>query len=311
MRLFLYIFGAFIILYILFVAYCSLSLKLTHATLLRPSRKESGTTPIKRHQDRYIAHKYYDAATSNNEGLNVLFFSDLHMPFTVLSPKRLIKIIKKYQSSCRIDAVIFGGDFANNKAGLIKAISFVKELAAYLDENKIPFGFVTGNHDVDFADELRSELRTWCLDGTTFTIERGGKTYEISGVSDSGRKNRIWPSMPCEDAPSSSSCAGSADNAPATKILIAHNPDWLLNAISEHSQVPDFMLSGHLHDGQIKLPFKLEFTLLRKDKLPKLGVTHGVYDLGNTSVFISSGAGNVLLPLRHFSMAEVTLVHLE
>ncbi len=33
-----------------------------------------------------------------------------------------------------------------SKPGLIKAIFFAKELAAYLDENRIPFGFVRINY---------------------------------------------------------------------------------------------------------------------------------------------------------------------
>ena len=92
-------------------------------------------------------------------------------------------------------------------------------------------------------------------------------------------------------------------------ILLVHDPDALIHL--EPSGRPDFMLSGHLHGGQMKFPFKIEFTVLRKtDKLPNMGAVQGSYDISGTTVFISRGLGCGILPFRFLSLPEATVVEI-
>ena len=70
------------------------------------------------------------------------------------------------------------------------------------------------------------------------------------------------------------------------------------------------MLSGHFHAGQIKMPFRLEFLVLRSDNLPKQNVIEGVFEHNGTSMFITRGVGCNKLPFRLGSVPEVSIVEI-
>jgi predicted MPP superfamily phosphohydrolase len=92
-------------------------------------------------------------------------------------------------------------------------------------------------------------------------------------------------------------------------ILVVHDPDALLHF--EPETRPDFMLSGHLHGGQMKFPFRIEFCLLRKhDRLPNMGAVQGAYNIGGTTVFISRGLGCGVMPFRFLSLPEATVTEI-
>ena len=91
-------------------------------------------------------------------------------------------------------------------------------------------------------------------------------------------------------------------------MLAIHNPDSILH-FKEGDHV-DFMLSGHFHAGQIKMPFRLEFLVLRSDKLPQQKVIEGVFEHNGTTMFITRGVGCNKLPLRLGAYPEVSVVEI-
>ena len=128
------------------------------------------------------------------------------------------------------------------------------------------------------------------------TSHNNGSDITLAGISDSGRRKRVWHSkLPSEST--------------GPVILLVHDPDAILHL--EPEERPDYMLSGHLHGGQMKLPFKIEFTVLRRsDKLPRIGAVQGLYDMNGTSAFISRGLGCGTLPFRFLSLPEATVVEI-
>lgn len=229
-------------------------------------------------------------------GIRLFFFSDLHADICLIKPERLISAIREAHGSSPLDAVIFGGDICNDYQVNEKGLSYLKMISDTCNEIGIPFYGVTGNHDFGFDP---SDCRAFfeCIENKQihFTSRATGKPVVLCGVDDSGRKNRVWYKVP--DVPSD-----------CTSVLVVHNPDSILH-FNEDDHV-DFMLSGHFHAGQIKMPFKLEFLLLRDDKLPKMNVVEGIFEHNGTTLFISRGVGCNKLPFRLGAIPEVSVVEI-
>ena len=229
--------------------------------------------------------------------LRFFFFSDTHAEWCPVSAKRLCNKIRTTHKESLLDAVIFGGDivtYAHN-AGI--GYKYLSTVSACCKELGIPFYGVSGNHDYSYdnAPELSGFIS---LDNKSISITSHNSDTEIfiMGLPDSGRKNRVWNSeMP------------NKNKGPV--ILVAHDPDTLIHL--EPDNRPDYMLSGHFHGGQMKFPFRIEFTLLkRSDKLPQMGAIQGIYDISGTTVFISRGLGCGLLPFRFLSVPEATVTEI-
>lgn len=88
-------------------------------------------------------------------------------------------------------------------------------------------------------------------------------------------------------------------------ILLSHNPDII-------TELPDtfkgWVFCGHFHGGQIYTPFKLEFRLLRKDKLYKYGMIKGHHIYKGISLYINRGLGCVVFPFRFLSPPEIAVI---
>ena len=229
--------------------------------------------------------------------LRIFFFSDVHAEFCAISSKRICNALTEAQKSSQIDAVIFGGDIANDPDKCAVGYRYLNKISEWCKGYDIPFYGITGNHDITLkgASEAAgfTSLDNRAVDLTSRTT---GSKIVLAGVSDSGRLNRVWKQMPLK-------------RGSEPVILAAHNPDNLLHLDKDNR--PDFMLSGHFHGGQMKLPFRFEHRFLRtKDLLPKKKVVEGAFDINGTTVFISRGLGCGVLPFRLFSAPEASVVEI-
>ena len=234
---------------------------------------------------------------ANDPDFRFFFFSDIHAEWCPATAKRVCESIRMMQKQAPLDAVIFGGDLISSSSMAAKGYKYLNEVSECCKDLGIPFYGVIGNHDAKLTDPAASSGYV-SLDGEVIPLisPRTGRRASLAGIPDSGTRKREWPPMPQCDA-----------NKPV--ILVAHDPDALIHI--EPELRPDFMLAGHLHGGQMKFPFRIEFHLLRsKDQLPKKGVVQGVYDINGTVMFISRGLGCGVMPFRFLSVPEVTVVEI-
>lgn len=239
-----------------------------------------------------------DNAKAGNPDLRILFFSDLHAEFCFIPKEKTEAIIRAEAQGKGLDAVVFGGDIINNPKKYKVGANYLTHIADVCRELGIPFEGVTGNHDVKIPAEGIKSCSFHNISGgyTILKSRRDGSDIALSGINDSGRKHRVWYELP--EIPE-----GCSKN-----IVIAHNPDQILH-LDDCTKV-DYMISGHIHGGQIRTPFKIEFTSLRKDALPKLDIIAGEYKINGITLFISKGIGCVRLPMRLKAVPEVNIIEI-
>ena len=235
------------------------------------------------------------ATGTDKPDLRFFFFSDIHTEWCPVSSGRLCNAIRKSHLETPLDAVIFGGDIVTYPRNAKNGYKYLSAVSSCCKELGIPFYGVSGNHDSDLINAPKASGFI-SLDNRTVTLNsnKNGTEITLAGLPDSGRKNRVWSSkMTC------------GNETPV--ILVVHDPDAFIHL--DPGNRPEYMLSGHLHGGQMKFPFRIEFTVLRKsDKLPQMGAVQGPYDISGTKVFISRGLGCGLLPFRFLSVPEATVI---
>lgn len=86
-------------------------------------------------------------------------------------------------------------------------------------------------------------------------------------------------------------------------VLLSHRPE-LIYAYEEAGM--DLVLSGHAHGGQVRLPFMGGLIAPNQGIFPKY--TSGIHNVGDTSMVISRGLGNSIIPFRIFNRPELVVV---
>ncbi len=209
------------------------------------------------------------------DGLRIAHMSDFHLG----PPSRGSVAVRNAAAWVRErqpDLVVATGDLLSRPRGRAQLDETLKDLDAYA---------VLGNHDVAVTrdpfsspTELAGLPATLLLDDSR-TIERRGRRIQIAGTS----PHPVGP-------------VPAADGAAALRLLLSHYPR--LNAPGYQ-----LVLSGHMHAGQIVLPFpggKIRFAH------PRAVYAEGLYRRGEVVLHVSPGLGTTFLPFRFFARPEVT-----
>jgi predicted MPP superfamily phosphohydrolase len=88
-------------------------------------------------------------------------------------------------------------------------------------------------------------------------------------------------------------------------ILLSHRPE-LFEVYAQHTV--DLVFSGHAHGGQFRIPFVGGLIAPNQGLFPKYDA--GIYEEGNTTMVVSRGIGNSIVPFRINNRPEIVLVEL-
>lgn len=221
------------------------------------------------------------------DGLTIAQMSDIHHgPFTSTDYLgRCVEIV----NHLRPDLIALTGDFVFGSS------RYVEPCAEALRPLRARIGVyaVLGNHDYyhsagHIARALRRAGINLLVDGRERLEQRGAKLW-LMGMDD------LWYGQPdldrvMRDLPESEA-----------KITLAHNPDFIEVFAARGKQV-DFILSGHTHGGQVRLP------LLGAPYLPsKYGQRYamGLNHKGPTQIYTTRGIGTVGPPVRFACPPEI------
>ena len=224
-----------------------------------------------------------------SDPLRILFFSDLQLRKEAgLREKWILKRLE----NLKFDVVLTTGDMFDKSEGMRPAVDFLTQFAS-----RAPTFGVLGNWEhwskVDLA-EYKSQLESrnvHLLIDENRTFVWKGQTISIVGVNDSSQALHNLP-LALKGVP-----AGSF------QILLAHGPvifpEVAANGI-------DFMLAGHSHGGQIRIPFLPPLYLP-----PGCGpYYYGMYRQNKSNMLVTSGVGTSILPIRFACRPEIVMITL-
>jgi uncharacterized protein len=235
--------------------------------------------------------------TDRQPSLKIIQLSDIHIGRLKVRTQAIREVLEQEQP----DFVVMTGDYIENAVHIPGFLSFLESIG-----QDLTIFLCLGNHDhkalyrkPKLQDDLLrriEKLGITVLQNSSVCYQKGERKYNIVGIDD---LNQGTPDL----NKAFSACCGDA----AVTLAISHNPDIAL-------KIPpgrvDYLFTGHFHGGQIWMPFGLEYRLLRREKLSRMGIRKGLHSWNGAYLYISRGLGNVCFPLRFLSRPEITVFEL-
>lgn len=233
------------------------------------------------------------------DGLKIVHFSDLHYG-RAIDKKMMTKIIKEI-NLIKPDIVIFSGDLIDKDASLEeKDITYLIEKLSEIQSKYASYA-VLGNHDIDYDIEVIKEIYQkshFILLQNEYDILYGKNNMPIF----IGGLDSLLEGNP--DIDKTMQYFEDHENI-SYKILIVHEPD-ITNDILKKDPSINLILSGHSHNGQVKLPFiRSIYTPIGSKKY-----YDNQYKIENTSLYISSGIGVSRINFRLFNTPSINFYRL-
>lgn len=219
--------------------------------------------------------------------------SDLHNKEFGKGNARLLDKLKKLQP----DIIVVTGDLIDSgNTNIDVAVSCVRQMA-----DIAPVYFVSGNHEFNSGQyaALKVELAAagaQVLDNAGVILKREGEQIALLGLADPGFREYA-----SDFARELADLA--AEYPEMFTILLSHRPEEM--EVYASCDI-DLVFAGHAHGGQFRLPFLGGLVAPNQGLFPKY--TSGLYQLENTSMVVSRGLGNSIIPLRLFNRPELVLV---
>lgn len=237
-------------------------------------------------------------ATKHVPECTIVFFSDTHFGKDY-SEKNVERIVKRINRS-EPDLVIFGGDFLDNYARDRETLD-LEYIGAELSKIEAAYGkfAVWGNHDygggaVRVYKDLMEDGGFQVLENESCLIEE--LNMKVFGYDDYllGRTEKSLYQIQSQ----------------YFNLIAAHEP-VVADLIENTSD--NLLLTGHTHGGQVGIP------AIREKVIPKGsgGYAKGLYtkeEIGTKSslqMFVSSGIGTTLYPIRFLNVPEIVEIHLK
>ena len=229
----------------------------------------------------------------------IVVVSDFHNAEFGKENDTLIKLIEKEKP----DIIAFTGDLVDSRRTDIEtAEDLVRNLAEIA-----PCYYVTGNHEARLGEQYQKlekillEENVVVLHDRYTELTRNNETILIAGLEDpnftdinSAVHNSMLKTKLDGMNLSDSYC-----------VLLSHRPEAFE---AYKSAGADLVLSGHAHGGQFRLPFIGGIAAPNQGLFPKYD--GGMYSENHTTMIVSRGVGNSIIPVRINNRPEIVCVEL-
>jgi predicted MPP superfamily phosphohydrolase len=221
------------------------------------------------------------------DGIRIAHLSDFHLGL----PSRGLRAVERaarWTAELAPDLVVLTGDLVSHPRGMPK----LREVLSVLP----PSYAVLGNHDYGVARDPFAERTApvalphphRLLGDEAVDVELRGRRVQLVGVdSETFLGKRARP-------------AALADPAADLRILLCHYPQ-IVNKLPPGSF--DLVLAGHLHDGQITIPYPGGKLRLAHPRFP---YPRGIYRRPAAVLHVSPGLGTTFVPFRFCARPEAT-----
>ena len=248
-------------------------------------------------QNNYLTEStyYYDISDIDPalDGMKIAQVSDLHNKKFGTGQKRLLNKLEDYQP----DIIFVTGDVIDsNHTNVEVALDFLEGAVKIA-----PTYFIVGNHemwlDIQELAALRQDMEAlgvYYMDNECLSIPYGETTYNLMGLDvDNLYGTKLDQCLEAEDKEK-------------LTILLAHEPQYFERYCTLDM---DLVFSGHAHGGQVRLPFIGGLVAPDQGFFPEY--TEGTYVEGGTTMVVSRGLGNSIIPVRVFNFPEIVYVELK
>jgi len=225
----------------------------------------------------------------NLKGLRILHISDLHIKKIGVREKKILKYIEKTKPHI----ILITGDYLDYKPKVDVAVRFVRMLHA-------PLGVWGNLGNVDYCfpknvEKLQKALPDIILRNKIVRIEWNNSPFWVVGIDDP-----ILYKMPTYEK----KLAELISSVPAGEPYIAllHRPEQIPIVTKLGAK---FILCGHTHGGQLRLPFSMQF-YNQSETCKKYA--HGMFVSKNSIINVSKGIGTSDIPMRFLCHPEVVVL---
>ena len=168
--------------------------------------------------------------------------------------------------------------------------------------------YVSGNHEarVSEYEDLKTGLvkaGVVILENQKVQITREGESITIMGIDDpSFQEDYLFGDS---ESVARQTIEDLQNESDGYTILLSHRPE-LFDLFVETEM--DLVFSGHAHGGQFRLPFIGGLVAPNQGFFPKYDA--GQFKEENTTMIVSRGVGNSIIPIRFNNRPEIVLVTL-
>ena len=224
------------------------------------------------------------------DGIKIVHFTDIHYggSIKINELKKIINIINNQNP----DIVVFTGDFFDKRFKIKnKELNKIKEELSKIKSNLGNYA-VDGNHDHYYKDDFKKTLQeSFTILGNNESLIYYKESIPISivGLTDKTETKVNYEVLKNENE--------------YFRIVLAHEPD-------EYNNIKDYsfnvLLSGHSHNGQIRIPF------IGAIYTPVGAKTYydDYYKINDKELFISNGLGTSTIDFRFNSKPSINLYRL-
>jgi len=225
--------------------------------------------------------------TVGPSSLSVAVIGDVHLPEGSKHLDAFKKLVLEIKST-QPDLVVFVGDYTSDPKAMDDMSSHRKNIINIMKLiEPVPRAVVLGNYESwSDAEEWISEFNRLGVDimeNQTSLIQTVKGNVCIRGLGDKFTNRYDYVDYPeeCENIP---------------KFTITHDPAGAFNA-----QIKGLVIAGHTHCGQISLPY---FGPLWVPTDAPSDAHCGLYEDNQRTVFVTSGVGTTILPLRFGAQSQ-------
>ena len=222
-----------------------------------------------------------------SHSLSVAVIGDVHLPEGP-EPLDAFQNLMLEIKSTQPDLVVFVGDYTSSPRAVIDMTSHRENIINALKLiDPLPRAVVLGNYESwsgpeKWIDEF-NRLNVKVMENETHLIQTVKGSVCVRGLGDKYTERYEYVAFPadCKDFP---------------KLTITHDPAGAFD-----DQVKGLVIAGHTHCGQVSLPF---FGPLWVPSDAPPSAHCGLYTDNEKTVFVTSGVGTSILPLRFGAQSQ-------
>ena len=234
------------------------------------------------------------------DGFRIVQVSDLHNAEFGEGNSKLLELLSRTDP----DIIVLTGDLIDSRNTDIEiALAFAREAMKIA-----PVYFVSGNHEarvIEYEDLKMglSEAGVNVLENQIVEITREGDSITLMGIDDpSFQESYLFGDAEGVAKQTIETLQRESDEY---TVLLSHRPE-LFELYVETGM--DLVFSGHAHGGQFRLPFVGGLVAPNQGFFPKYDA--GLFSEENTTMIVSRGVGNSIVPLRFNNRPEIIVVML-